>query len=89
MENQMNTSKLPQTDSIEELAKFWDNHDVTDFDDELEEVTEPVFDPSSETTLTIRLQSQEAEAVRKIAKNKGLPQTALLREWVIEKFQNT
>ena len=35
----MNTSKLPQTDSIEELAKFWDNHDVTDFNDELEEVT--------------------------------------------------
>ena len=39
----MKTSKLPRTDSIQELARFWDTHDLTDFDDELEEVTEPVF----------------------------------------------
>jgi len=30
-------------DSIEKLAEFWDTHDLTDFEDELEEVTEPVF----------------------------------------------
>jgi hypothetical protein len=23
--------KLPNTDSIEELARFWDTHDLTDF----------------------------------------------------------
>jgi hypothetical protein len=36
----MNCPKIPQTDSIEELARFWDAHDLTDFEDELEEVTE-------------------------------------------------
>ena len=36
-------ASIPQTDSIAELAKFWDTHDVTDFEDELEEVTESVF----------------------------------------------
>ena len=30
-----NTS-LPKTDSIQELAKFWDSHDITDFDEQLE-----------------------------------------------------
>ncbi len=35
---------LPQTDSIQELAKFWDTHDLTDFENDLEEVTEPVFE---------------------------------------------
>jgi hypothetical protein len=35
--------KIPDTDSIRELAEFWDTHDVTDFDDQLEEVAEPVF----------------------------------------------
>ncbi len=35
--------KLPITDSIEELAEFWDTHDVTDFEEELEEVPHPVF----------------------------------------------
>jgi len=40
----MNKPEIPQTDSIEELAQFWDTHELTDFEDELEEVTEPVFE---------------------------------------------
>ena len=32
----MKNKKIPQTDSIEELAQFWDLHDLTDFEDELE-----------------------------------------------------
>ena len=39
----MKKPKLPKTDSIQELAQFWDTHDLTDFEDELKEVTEPVF----------------------------------------------
>jgi hypothetical protein len=35
--------KIPSAESVEGLAKFWDTHDVTDFEDDLEEVTEPVF----------------------------------------------
>jgi hypothetical protein len=26
----MSTTRLPQTDSIQELARFWDTHDVTE-----------------------------------------------------------
>ena len=33
----------PSTDSAEELARFWDKHDLTDFEQFLEEVDEPVF----------------------------------------------
>jgi hypothetical protein len=39
----MNTLKAAEADSIEELARFWDTHDLTNFADQLEEVTEPVF----------------------------------------------
>ncbi len=35
---------LPKTDSIEELVKFWDRHGVTEFEDELEEITSQRFD---------------------------------------------
>ena len=45
----MRTSKIPQTDSIHELAQFWDTHDLTDFKDQLEEVTEPIFERTPET----------------------------------------
>jgi len=32
MEEAMKTRKLPRTDSIQKLAKFWDTHDLTDFE---------------------------------------------------------
>jgi hypothetical protein len=44
MERKMKTTEaLPQTDSIQELAKFWETHDLTDFENDLEEVAEPIF----------------------------------------------
>ena len=45
MEEQISTKRIPRTDSIQELAEFWDSHDLEDFADELDEVTEPVFEP--------------------------------------------
>jgi predicted DNA binding CopG/RHH family protein len=81
----MNIERIPQTDSIEELAQFWDTHDLTDFEEELEEVTEPVF--VQEAVVKIRLQTQEVEAVKKVANSLGLDYTDLIREWVLEKVR--
>lgn len=50
----MSSGKIPRTDSIEELAQFWDTHDLTDFENELEEVTEPVFE--RRTVVKVHLQ---------------------------------
>ena len=49
----MNHKNIPQTDSIQELADFWDTHDLTDFEDELEEVSESVFDTSVSVKLEL------------------------------------
>ena len=80
----MKTRKLPKTDSIQKLAKFWDTHDSTDFEGELVEVTEPVFERV--TPVKVRLQSDEAEAVRQMAQDKGLTQEQLIHEWVKQKL---
>jgi len=80
----MNRPKIPQTDSIEELARFWNTHDLTDFEDELEEVTEPVFEDSA--VVKIHLQPQEIEAVKEIAQTKGIGSAELIREWILEKI---
>ena len=87
MEEPMSTNKIPQTDSIQELAKFWDAHDITDFEAELEEVTEPVFE--RETEVRIHLPFKEAEAIQKMAKSQGVDSAALIREWVLERVQPT
>jgi hypothetical protein len=89
MEKQMSQTKILQTDSIEELARFWDTHDLTDFQDELEEIAEPVFERNNSAVLTIHLQPQEAEAVKRIAQSKGVKQATLVRQWVLEKIHQS
>jgi hypothetical protein len=84
MEGTMKTQRLPQTDSIQELAHFWDTHDLTDFEDELEEVTGPIFEPA--TVIPLNLESDEAEAVRRIAEAQGVADAELIRGWVREKI---
>jgi predicted DNA binding CopG/RHH family protein len=88
MEKPMNTPKIPHTDSIAELARFWDTHDLTDFEDELEEVSESVFKRRGEETVTIHLPAAEVEAVKRLAKAKGMEYTALIQAWVHEKLQH-
>jgi hypothetical protein len=83
MEEPMNTPNIPQTDSIEELARFWDCHDVTDFEEQLEEVAEPVFE--RETVVRIPLPVEEANAIKELAQSKGLHDVDLVRQWILER----
>ena len=78
-------NSIPQTDSIKELARFWDTHDLTDFEAELEEVTQPVFE--REAVVKVQLEPEEIEALNEIAKTKGLGSADLILEWVREKIQ--
>lgn len=80
----MNNEKLPQIDSIQELARFWDSHDLADFEEELEEVSERVFE--RDTVIPLHLRSREAQAIREIAKEKGIAEADVIREWVLEKI---
>lgn len=85
MAKKVNDHKIPQIDSIEELAHFWDTHDLTDFENQLEEVMAPVFE--RETKVTVHLQPDEVQAVKKLAASQGVADTELIRQWVLEKLQ--
>ena len=78
----MKKAKLPKTDSVQKLAEFWDTHDLTDFEDELEEVPEPVFVRGS--AIKVHLESREAEAVQQMAQAKGVSREELIHAWVRE-----
>ena len=67
--------KLPNTDSIEELAEFWDSHDLTDFAEELEEVQPSPFERGAQIPLTLRV--DEAKAVHELAEAKGVAEDDL------------
>ncbi|MCX5757960.1 MAG: hypothetical protein NTU83_05550 [Candidatus Hydrogenedentes bacterium] len=80
-------SKIPRTDSVQELARFWDTHDLAKFEDELEEVGEPVFERTGLTVVRVCLQSDQAAALHRIADTKGIDDADLIREWVDEKLR--
>jgi len=83
----VNKQRIPQTDSIQQLAEFWDTHDVTDFEDELEEVTEPVFIRPDQATIRLPFPLQAWEALQKLAVDKGTTDVALAQAWVLEKLR--
>lgn len=74
--------KIPDTDSIRELADFWDTHDLTEFETELEEVKGPVFT----SALRVPLNAEERLAIRRMATSRGVPEAEIIREWVQEKL---
>ncbi|MEZ4836964.1 MAG: CopG family antitoxin [Caldilineaceae bacterium] len=83
----MEKTRLPTTDSIEELARFWQEHDITDFEDELEEVTEPVLRRADETTIHIHLSKQEMGQLQEVAGQIGVDLKTLIHKWIHEKLQ--
>ena len=87
MEKAMKKRKLPSTDSVEELARFWDTHDVTDFEDELEEVTEPVFVRAKGASLSIVLPPADVRRLKGIARSMGVRETTVVRQWIVEKLR--
>lgn len=80
----MKKLKLPKTDSVQELAEFWDTHDLADFEEELEEVAEPVFVRG--TAIKVPLESRQVEAVEQMAQAKGVSREELIRAWVLQKL---
>ena len=85
----MRRRKIPNTDSVEELARFWDAHDLTDFEEDLVEMKEPVFVRSKGASLRIVLQPTEARYLRKIARSKGVKETTVVRQWIREGLQKS
>lgn len=77
-------SKLPETDSITALAEFWQTHDLTDFEDDLVEATEPVFQRAK--PLSVILPAADLAALRARARQEHTPETALVSRWIHERL---
>ena len=80
----MKKSKLPNAKSIEKLAEFWDSHDLTDFEPQLEEVSKPVFVRG--TGIKVPLETRDVEAIDQLAHAKGISREELVRAWVLQKI---
>ncbi len=89
MEEEMRSRHIPKTDSIEELAQFWDTHDLTDFEDDLEDVTQAVFIRGESVTVPIKLNVEDVRVLKRIAESKGVEERTLLRRWIRERLRKS
>jgi hypothetical protein len=79
--------RMPRTDSIQELAVFWQNHDLTDFEDQLEEVQDMVFQRAD--VVGVPLTADERQALRQVAATRGVAEGELIHQWVKERLGRT
>jgi CopG antitoxin of type II toxin-antitoxin system len=77
---------IPGSESLDGLAQFWQTHDLTDYEDEMQEVRDLVIERSPGTVFRIRLDPQEAEEIEKRAREKGVEESVLVKEWVLERL---
>lgn len=80
----MTRPALPKTDSIEALARFRDERDLTDFTASLEEAPAGTFDKGTE--LHLSLSREELSAIRSEARQRGLSDVELIRRWILERL---
>lgn len=76
-------SRIPEFQSREEEAEFWDTHDIADYQDELKPIRARFAKNLSEG-ITIRLDPKTLDELRSLAKEKGIGPTTLARMWILE-----
>jgi len=80
--------KIPEFKTIEEMARFWNSHDISDFKDQLIEVKEPIFEKMKSRIILLTLDSEQYDKLKKIAHQKKLNTISLLNKWVIKQIED-
>lgn len=76
-------NNIPEFKNREEEAKFFDTHDMADYQHEFKTL-KASFAKNLSEGITIRLDPKTLSELRTLAKEKGLGPTTLARMWVME-----
>ena len=80
----------PKFSSEKEFIDWIDTHDTSEYMDTWEVVTEEIkvkrTFPKKEP-IGVDLNPEELNAIKRVAKRKGIPYQALIKNWLIEKLQ--
>ena len=79
-------SRIPDFQSREEEATFWDTHDFTEFLEETRPVKLRVAKNLSEG-LTVRLDRRDREELERRAAEQGIGPSTLVRMWIKDRLR--
>jgi len=80
--------KIPKFRSEKEEADFWAKHDSTDYLSETKEA-KVKFTRPQKRLVSLRLDENTIEKLKKIAESKGIGYLELVRMWVLENLSKT
>ncbi len=87
-EQNRHRSPIPEFQSREEEAEWWDTHDLSEFWDELGAAGVTVSPKVlSERSMSVRLPEATLDQLRHKAQRKGLGHTTLARMWIMERLE--
>lgn len=78
--------RIPAFHSIEEEAEFWDTHSFVDYLENFEPIDE-VPEDSASLPVAVTLSSPERTLLERIARDKGLPPSSLIRMGIKERLE--
>ena len=80
-------SRIPEFSSYEEEAKWWDTHNLADYQGEFKTV-KARFAKNLSEGIHVRLDSDTLKKLRQEASGKGIGPTTLVRMWVMEQLRS-
>lgn len=85
-------SRIPRFKNVEEAAAWFDTHDTAEYEDEFEEVKEPiqfvVQRAPANKALTVRVDERTLAEVIKQAAEQGIGPSTLVRMWILEHLRH-
>lgn len=90
MKKKTNTrkSRIPEFANYEEEAKWWETHNLADYQDEFTTV-KAKFAKNLSEGIHVRLDPNTLSSLRREAHKKGIGPTTLVRMWIRERLQIT
>ncbi len=84
----MNERELPRFSSDEEFAEWVETHDLSEYMDSFEVVTEKikVRRTREKQSVGLDLNRRDLDAIKRLAKTRGIPYKTLIQKWLIEKL---
>lgn len=83
----MKKSRIPQFKNREQEARWFDTHDMANYQDEFKTV-KAKFAKNLSAGITIRLDPKTLTKLRSKAHKKGVGPTTLARMWIMENLQS-
>jgi len=83
----MKKNRIPEFKNREEEAKWFDTHDMADYQNEFKTI-QAKFAKNLSEGITIRLDPKTLNKLRSQAHSKGVGPTTLARMWIMENLQS-